>query len=53
VQRVVAGIRSGKPAEGLMAAIQQCGVLLQKRGVERRPDDIDELSSSVRLDDQA
>jgi putative membrane protein len=52
-QRVVAGIRSGKPAEGLIAAIQQCGVLLQKRGVERRPDDIDELSSSMRLDDPA
>ena len=51
VQRVVNGIRSGKPAEGLIDAIQQCGALLQKHGVEIRPDDKDELSDSLRVGD--
>jgi putative membrane protein len=49
VQRVVGAIRAGKPAEGLIAAIQQCGVLLQKREVERRADDRDELADSLRI----
>lgn len=51
VQRIVTGIRSGKPAEGLIEAIQQCGVLLQKRGVKIRPDDTDELTDALRTGD--
>lgn len=47
--RVANGLRSGKPAEGLLAAIEQCGVLLQKRGVERRVDDDNELSNKLRI----
>lgn len=47
--RVANGLRGGKPAEGLITAIQQCGVLLQKRGVERRVDDDNELSNKLRI----
>lgn len=47
--QVASGLRNGKPAEGLIAAIQQCGVLLQKRGVERRADDDNELSNKLRI----
>ena len=52
VSRVVSGIRSGKPAEGLIDGIVQCGVLLQRHGVAIRPDDTDELSDSLRTDDK-
>lgn len=51
VERVVKGIREGKPADGLMEAIQLCGELLQKHGVTIRPDDQDELPDSLRLKD--
>jgi len=52
VSRVVSGIRSGRPAEGLIDGIAQCGELLQKRGVDIRRDDTDELSDSLRMDDK-
>lgn len=49
VQQVANAIRAGHPAEGMIAAIQQCGVLLQKREVARRADDRDELADSLRI----
>ncbi|RPH37202.1 hypothetical protein EHM92_03310 [bacterium] len=52
VKRIVTGIRSGKPAEGLIDGIAQCGVLLQKHGVAIRQDDSDELSDSLRTNDK-
>lgn len=52
VRRIVAGMRSGTPVDGLVDAIQQCGALLEKRGVEVRPDDQDELGNAPRLGDQ-
>lgn len=48
-QCIVDGMRAGKPAEGLVEAIQQCGVLLQQHGLERRADDTDEISSRLRM----
>ncbi|MDZ7290991.1 MAG: hypothetical protein ONB44_07280 [candidate division KSB1 bacterium] len=48
VQRLVANIRAGKPADGLIEAIHQCGLLLQQRGVTRRADDTDELADGPR-----
>jgi putative membrane protein len=51
VRRVVEGIRHGNPAEGLIDSIRQCGVLLERRGVPRRPDDRDELADSLRIGD--
>jgi len=49
VDRIVNGIRAGKPAEALIDAIQQCGVLLETRGVAIRPDDRDELRDDLRV----
>ncbi len=43
------GIRRGAATDGLVAAIDRCGELLHRRGVEIRDDDSDELSDSVRL----
>lgn len=49
VQRIVDGMRAGKPADGLIDAIHQCGKLLQAHGVEIRTDDKDELSNALRM----
>ena len=48
VQMIVNGMRAGKPADGLIDAIRQCGVLLHKQGVGIRTDDKDELSNKLR-----
>jgi putative membrane protein len=52
VKRIASGIRSGKPTEGLIDGIHQCGALLQKRGVVLRPDDKDELPDSLRTEEK-
>jgi putative membrane protein len=52
VKRIVAGIRAGKPAEGLIDGITQCGTLLQKHGVAIRQDDTDELPDTLRTSDK-
>lgn len=49
VQTIVASMRAQQPAEGLIAAIQKCGALLQRQGVLRRVDDADELSNTLRM----
>ena len=49
VQTTVASMRAQQPAEGLIAAIQKCGGLLQRQGVLRRVDDADELSNTLRM----
>lgn len=49
VQRLVAGMRAGEPAQALITAIQKCGELLQRKGVTRRPDDTDELTDTLRM----
>jgi len=48
IKKVVEGMRMGKPADALVEAIRQCGDLLQKHGVTRRPDDTDELRDQLR-----
>lgn len=48
VQGVVAGIRAGRPGEALVAAIRQCGDLLERHGVARRHDDANELPDELR-----
>ena len=52
VDRVRVGIRQKDLAGGLVAAIDLCGDLLERRGVELRHDDADELSDRVRLRDE-
>ena len=49
VKLVVDGMHNGKPAEGLIDAIQRCGKLLHAHGVEIRPDDKDELINALRM----
>ena len=45
------GIRSSGLAAGLVAAVERCGDLLHRRGVEIREDDTDELPDDVRVRD--
>ncbi|WP_420457572.1 TPM domain-containing protein [Rubrivirga sp.] len=52
VARVRDGIRSKSLADGMVAAIDLCGDLLHRRGVEVRPDDTDELPDGVRVRDE-
>lgn len=49
VDRVVRGVNAGKPAEGLIDAIRQCGTLLKMHGVKRRDRDTNELPNRLRI----
>jgi putative membrane protein len=51
VRLVVDGVRSGRPGAGLVAAIRECGALLQRHGVEIQPADTDELGNELRRRD--
>jgi len=48
VAAMVRGINEDRPADGLIEAINLCGVLLQKHGVKRRKKDVNELSNRLR-----
>jgi len=48
VARIRRGIRNDNLTEGLVEAIDMCGRLLERRGVNIRPDDENELSDTVR-----
>ena len=48
IDDVVAGIRARRPAEALIAAIAECGRLLEEHRVEIRPEDTDELPNELR-----
>jgi len=52
VAEIAAGIAAGKPADALVEGIGKCGALLERRGVEIRPDDIDELTDELRTRDR-
>ncbi|MCP4902341.1 MAG: hypothetical protein GY906_35690 [bacterium] len=52
VSHLIQAIRSGEPAQALIKAIDECGQLLERHGVDIRPDDIDELSDGVRLEER-
>lgn len=52
VELIRAGIRRGALADGLVEAIDRCGVLLHRSGVEIQPDDVDELPDEVRVRDE-
>jgi putative membrane protein len=49
VDRIIAGIRSRRGAEGLIEAIGECGRLLNERGFPLAPDDINELPDTLRF----
>ncbi|MEN8165315.1 MAG: hypothetical protein ABFS37_14385 [Acidobacteriota bacterium] len=52
VDRLIKGIRTRQPGPALVEAIGECGRLLEKHGVEIRPDDIDELADGLRMEDR-
>jgi putative membrane protein len=52
VQKLISAIRTGKPAEGMIAAVRECGRLLEMHGVARRSDDKDELPDNLRIGDR-
>jgi len=49
IDDLIEGIKAGRAAEGLVAAISRCGELLEAHGVERRADDEDELPDQPRF----
>lgn len=52
VAKIRDGLKTGEVARGLIEAIEMCGGLLERRGVEIQPDDSDELSNEVRFSDE-
>ena len=52
VQIIVHAMKGGTPADGMLEAIWKCGHLLERRGVEIRPDDTNELDNRVRFSDK-
>jgi putative membrane protein len=52
VQVIIRGITRGAAAGGIVDAIQQCGDLLQRRGIDIRTDDTDELSDKIRMSER-
>ncbi len=44
------GMGAGRPADALVGAIDACGDLLDRAGLERREDDRDELPNSIHLE---
>ncbi|MFZ1728785.1 MAG: TPM domain-containing protein [Bacteroidota bacterium] len=51
VQVIVDAIRNNAAAEGMLEAIWKCGELLERSGVEIRPDDTNELDNRIRFSD--
>jgi len=51
VLRIREGIKAGRVGDGLVDAIAMCGALLERGGVEIRPDDVNELSDDLRMRD--
>jgi putative membrane protein len=52
VAGIVRGIREGRPGAALVAAIGRCGEILDRRGLERRGDDADELPNRLHLESE-
>ena len=48
VARIQRGIQNDNLTEGLVEAIEMCGQLLERKGVDIRPDDENELTDTVR-----
>lgn len=49
VEHISLGIKRGRIADGIIAAIEDCGKLLERRGVEIKADDTNELPDTIRL----
>ncbi len=51
VRIIVDAIRNNAAADGMLEAIWKCGELLERKGVEIRPDDTNELDDRIRFSD--
>jgi putative membrane protein len=49
VHLIIEAMKAGNPAEGMLKAIERCGELLERHGVEIRHDDTNELDDTVRF----
>jgi putative membrane protein len=52
VDSLTRAIARNQPAEGLLEAIRKTGLLLERAGVARRPDDTDELPDDLRIQER-
>ena len=52
VGMIVDGLKKNTPADGMVRAINACGVLLERQGVARKTDDTDELSDGLRMSER-
>ncbi len=52
VEILVEGIRNDRAAAAMIEVVERCGELLESRGVERRPDDDNELADAPRVRDR-
>jgi putative membrane protein len=50
VAKVVSGMKTERPADGIVEAVQLCGQLLRQHGFDARPDDTNELPDSLRIE---
>ena len=50
VGKVVSGMKAGRPADGIVDAVELCGRLLREHGFVARPDDTNELPDSLRIE---
>jgi len=50
ISTIIKGVKSGKTTEAMVDGIRQCGTLLERLGVEIRPDDTNELSNLPRFE---
>jgi putative membrane protein len=50
VAKVVSGMKAGRPADGIVEAVDLCGQLLRQHGFAARPDDTNELPDSLRVE---
>lgn len=48
VAGIVRGIREGRAADALVEAVGRCGEILDRRGLERRAADVDDLADGLR-----
>lgn len=51
VAKVVSGMKAGRPADGIVDAVDLCGQLLRQHGFVARPDDTNELSDALRVEE--
>ncbi len=49
VQKIIGGIKSGKPTQGIISAITQCGLLLKEHGFAKPSNDTNERPDVIRF----